>query len=203
MFDPGKKLTERELMDLAVRLAKVSVPEAGGPHPMVGAVIARDGHVLQTGSRGEDGAPGTHVPHAEEAALAKLNNPLNLLGDESLCTNELAVLGLDRLNEVRVKLSDGDASALEAFSCETYTALKWYIRWLLRLGLQLIGMLDPNPDIPGQGEWLLLSDRGERSEWSGPGWERVRPRRRRVNTAEPKGSNPRSRQSAGGSWSPA
>ena len=72
MFDLNKSLNERDLMKLAVQVAEKSIPEDGGPHPMVGAVIARDGHVLQTGFRGEGGRPGTHVPHAEEAALAKL-----------------------------------------------------------------------------------------------------------------------------------
>jgi len=54
MFDPEKKHTDRELMELAVRVAEKSVFEGDGRlHPMVGAVIARDGHVLQTGFRGE------------------------------------------------------------------------------------------------------------------------------------------------------
>jgi len=37
MFDPKKKHSERELMELAVRLAEKSVPENDGrSHPMVG-----------------------------------------------------------------------------------------------------------------------------------------------------------------------
>jgi pyrimidine deaminase RibD-like protein len=72
-FDPSKRLSERELMDLAVKVSEKSIPEVGGPHPMVGAVIARDGYVLATGFRGERvGAESRPDAHAEEAALAKL-----------------------------------------------------------------------------------------------------------------------------------
>jgi len=127
MFDPGKKHNECELMELAVGLAEKSVFEDDGrPHPMVGAVIARDGHVLQTGFRGEK-APGAH---AEETALAKL-------------------------------------TAAQAVGTTVYSTLEpCTIRGQMACAQRLItkqvsrvciGMLDPNPDIRGQGEWLLES----------------------------------------------
>lgn len=128
MFDPNKMLTERELMELAVRLAEKSIPEAGGPHPLVGAVIARDGHVLQTGFRGEGGRPGTHVPHAEEAALAKLT------GAQAAKTIVYTTLE--------------PCTSRKRMPCAQRLITKQVER-------VVIGMLDPNPDIRGQGEWLL------------------------------------------------
>jgi pyrimidine deaminase RibD-like protein len=70
MPQQNQKLTERELIELAVRLAASSKSEDDKRiHPQVGAVVSRDGHVLSTGYRGEryEGA------HAEESALLKLN----------------------------------------------------------------------------------------------------------------------------------
>jgi pyrimidine deaminase RibD-like protein len=68
MLDPNRQYSERELIELAVTLAEKSVSENDGrSHPLVGAVISRDGHVLQTGFRNEK--PNLH---AEEAALEKL-----------------------------------------------------------------------------------------------------------------------------------
>src|ERR1700693_92276 len=66
---PSQKLTERALTEMAVELASSSKSEDEERiHPKVGAVVARDGHVLSTGYRGElyEGA------HAEESALFKL-----------------------------------------------------------------------------------------------------------------------------------
>src|SRR5260370_14258216 len=68
MFEPNKKYSERELMQLAVSMAEKGIPESDGrAHPMVGTVIARDGHEVATGFRGE-----TPNAHGEEVALAKL-----------------------------------------------------------------------------------------------------------------------------------
>jgi pyrimidine deaminase RibD-like protein len=124
MFDPTKRLTERELMELAVKLAEKSIPEDGGPHPLVGAVIARDGHVLQTGFRGE-GAAGMH---AEEAALAKLT------GAQAAKTTVYTTLE--------------PCTSRRRMPCAQRLITK-------QVGRVVIGMLDPNPDIRGQGEWLL------------------------------------------------
>jgi pyrimidine deaminase RibD-like protein len=124
MFDPKKKHSERELMELALGLAEKSVPENDGrPHPMVGAVIARDGHVLQTGFRGEKAEA-----HAEETALAKLT-AAQAVGTTVYSTLEPCT--------IRGKMA---------------CAQRLITRQVSRV---CIGMLDPNPDIRGQGEWLL------------------------------------------------
>ncbi|MGA3101404.1 MAG: deaminase [Terracidiphilus sp.] len=124
MFDQNKSLTERELMELAVKLAEKSIPEDGGPHPMVGAVISRDGHVLQTGFRGE----GELRRHAEEAALAKLT------GAQAAKTTVYTTLE--------------PCTTRKRMPCAQRLITKQVER-------VVIGMLDPNPDIRGQGEWLL------------------------------------------------
>jgi pyrimidine deaminase RibD-like protein len=125
MFDPTKKYNERELMELAVKLAEHSVAEDDGrPHPMVGAVIVRDGHILQTGYRGEK-KPGDH---AEETALAKLT------GAQAVGTTVYSTLE----------------------PCTTRGRMPC-AQWLITKQVKrvVIGMLDPNPDIRGQGEWML------------------------------------------------
>jgi len=124
MLDPNKSLTERELMELAVKLAEKSISEDGGPHPLVGAVIARDGHVLQTGFRGE----GSRGMHAEEAALAKLT------GAQAAKTTVYTTLE--------------PCTSRRRMPCAQRLATKQVER-------VVIGMLDPNPDIRGQGEWFL------------------------------------------------
>jgi len=129
MFDPNKVHSERELMQLAVLLAEKSVPENDGrSHPMVGAVIARDGYVLATGFRGEK-ALGAH---AEESALAKLT-AVQAVGTTIYSTLEPCT--------VRGQMA-----------CAQRLITKQVSR-------VCIGMLDPNPDIRGQGEWLLESVR--------------------------------------------
>jgi pyrimidine deaminase RibD-like protein len=129
LFDPNKKYSDRELMEIAVSLAEKSVPEDQRLHPMVGAVIARDGYVLQTGFRGES-APGTH---AEEAALAKLTPAAQAVGATVYSTLE---------------------------PCTTRGRMPCAQRLITRqVNRVCIGMLDPNPDIRGQGEWLLEDHR--------------------------------------------
>jgi pyrimidine deaminase RibD-like protein len=61
---------------------KKACEDDGRSHPMVGAVIARDGHVLQTGFRGE-----AHNAHADEAAIAKLT-PAQAVGTTVYTTLE-------------------------------------------------------------------------------------------------------------------
>jgi pyrimidine deaminase RibD-like protein len=126
MFDPSKKLNERGLMELAVKLAEKSISEDDGPHPKVGAVVARDGYVLETGFRGE-GALGTH---AEEAALGKLS------GAQAAKTVVYTTLE--------------PCTSRKRMPCAQRLITKQVER-------VVIGMLDPNPDIRGQGEWLLES----------------------------------------------
>jgi pyrimidine deaminase RibD-like protein len=128
-FDPNHKYTDRELMQLAVQVAEQSRHEEDGRvHPLVGAVIARNGYVLATGFRGELQS-GTH---AEQAALSKLK-------------------------------------AAQAMGCTVYSTLEpCTVRKEMACAQRLItsqvsqvfvGTLDPNPDIRGQGEWLLETSR--------------------------------------------
>ncbi len=129
MFDPKKKHNDRELMELAVRLAEKSVCENDGrSHPMVGAVIARDGHVLETGFRGERVAGA----HAEETALSKLT-PAAAVGTTVYSTLEPCTIR-------------GQMACTQRLITKQVSRV-------------FIGMLDPNPDIRGQGEWLL-EDKG-------------------------------------------
>jgi pyrimidine deaminase RibD-like protein len=111
-------------MELAVRVAEKSVFENDGrSHPMVGAVIARDGHVLATGYRGEN-----VNGHAEETALTKLS-AAQAVGTTVYSTLE-------------------PCTTRGRMAC----AQKLITKQVTRV---CIGMLDPNPDIRGQGEWLL------------------------------------------------
>jgi pyrimidine deaminase RibD-like protein len=61
---------ERQFCQIAVELAKKSIPEDGEPHPFVGAVIVKDGIVIATGFRGESGKGGDH---GEFCAIKKLS----------------------------------------------------------------------------------------------------------------------------------
>src|SRR5580704_16892410 len=127
MSEQIRQYTEPELMEMAVNQAALSKSEQDKRiHPMVGAVVARDGYLLATGFRGEayDGA------HAEESALRKVRN--------------------DELVGATVY------STLEPCTTRGKTACSLLViqRGVKRL---VYGMLDPNPDIRGQGEWLLES----------------------------------------------
>lgn len=65
---------DREFCKIAVALARKSVAENDGePHPYVGAVVLRDGHVIATGYRGETG----EGRHAEYCALRKINDDVD------------------------------------------------------------------------------------------------------------------------------
>jgi len=123
------QFTELQLMEMTVRLATSSKSEYDKRiHPKVGAVVARDGHVLSTGYRGEhyDGA------HAEESTLLKLKS------DEAI--------GATVYSTLEPCITRG----------KTPCSLLLIQRGITRLDY---GMLDPNPDIRGQGEWLLEEHR--------------------------------------------
>jgi len=61
---------DRQFCEMAVELAKKSIPEDNEPHPFVGAVIVKDGSVIATGFRGESGKGGDH---GEFCAIKKLS----------------------------------------------------------------------------------------------------------------------------------
>jgi pyrimidine deaminase RibD-like protein len=121
-IDKKRKYSPRELMELA----QESKPEEDGRvHPMVGAIVERDGYILQTGFRGESAAG----KHAEESALKRFVRPFDAKDATVYTTLE-------------------PCTERGAESC---TSL------LLRYGIRrmVYGMLDPNPDIRGRGEWRL------------------------------------------------
>jgi pyrimidine deaminase RibD-like protein len=65
---------DREFCELAVKLAYQSAGEDDGElHPYVGAVVVKDGKVLETGYRGETG----EGRHAEFCALKKINDDVD------------------------------------------------------------------------------------------------------------------------------
>jgi pyrimidine deaminase RibD-like protein len=129
IFEPGKKYEERDLMQMAIRVARLSIEEPNPRHPppKVGAVIARNGYVLATGFRGEkDNGRGAH---AEESALAKISSDVAR-----------------------------DADVFTTLEPCTKRGSHTPCTDLLRghhVGRVVIGILDPNRDIRGQGEWEL------------------------------------------------
>jgi pyrimidine deaminase RibD-like protein len=73
---------DRKFCEMAVALARKSVAENDGePHPYVGAVVVKGGHVIATGYRGETG----EGRHAEFCALKKINDDVDNV-DLSGCT---------------------------------------------------------------------------------------------------------------------
>jgi pyrimidine deaminase RibD-like protein len=65
---------DRKFCEMAIVEAKKSIAEDDGElHPLVGAVVVRNGEVLATGYRGETG----EGRHAEFCALKKINNDVN------------------------------------------------------------------------------------------------------------------------------
>jgi pyrimidine deaminase RibD-like protein len=128
-----------------VKLADQSRSEEDGRvHPMVGAVVERDGYILQTGFRG-DLAPGKH---AEESALRKFARPSDAKDATVYTTLE-------------------PCTERGAESCSSLP-LKYGIRKMV------FGMLDPNPDIRGRGEWRLEESRVEIGKFDADLVERIR-----------------------------
>jgi len=82
---------ERQFCQIAVELAKKSIPEDGEPHPFVGAVIVKDGIVIATGFRGESGKGGDH---GEFCAIKKLSpeNPDKADSDWLHCVHDARTL---------------------------------------------------------------------------------------------------------------
>jgi pyrimidine deaminase RibD-like protein len=73
---------DRKFCELAVELARKSIPEDKEPHPFVGVVVVRDGEMLATGFRGETGKGGDH---GEFCALKKLTDDVDKV-DLTGCT---------------------------------------------------------------------------------------------------------------------
>lgn len=119
-------------MRLAIEVAKNSVAEDDRkPHPKVGAVVVRDGKVLDTAYRSDERGPGDH---AEYVLLKKKLRGKHL--SKAILYTTLEPCTVSRTPPKR--------------AC-------W--RWIVERGIHkvVIGILDPNPHICGKGEWILKS----------------------------------------------
>jgi pyrimidine deaminase RibD-like protein len=118
---------DRGFARLAIEEALKSVSEGDGrPRPKVGAVVAKDGHILSVAHRGE--APGNH---AEYIALEKK------LSDELVAGATVY-------------------TTLEPCTSRKHPKIPCAQRIIDRkVARVVIGMLDPNPDIRGLGDQLL------------------------------------------------
>src|SRR5712692_1460886 len=127
---PGQQLTvvgeDYKFGRLAVEEARKSISEDGRVHPLVGAVVVKDGRVLATAHRGELAA--NHAEYiALESKLAKTSmTDCTVYTTLEPCTTRMhpKIPCADRLIERKV-------------------------------ARVVIGMLDPNPTIRGRGMWKL------------------------------------------------
>jgi len=121
---------DRRFALLAIEEARKSAPEDERPHPKVGALIVKDGHVLSKAHRGEK-----PKSHAEYVAL------------EDKLSDDLAA-------------GATVYTTLEPCTTRRHPKIPCAQRLVDRkIGRVVIGMLDPNPDIRGRGD-QLLSDAG-------------------------------------------
>lgn len=115
--------SEIEYMRLAIREARRSRPEDERPHPYVGVVVLRGNEVLATACRG-DLAPGDH---AEYTALEKKLGSEKLVG----CTVYTTLEPCTTRNHPKIACADRLVQR--------------------RVGRVVIGALDPDQRITGQG----------------------------------------------------
>jgi pyrimidine deaminase RibD-like protein len=118
-------MTDEEFMRLALEAARESKAEDDRAHPLVGAVVVRDGEVLAVAHRGEDAShPGAH---AEYYALEHKLPHVPLAGATVYTT-------------------------LEPCTSRNHPKLPCAERLITRrVGRVVIGMLDPNQSITGKG----------------------------------------------------
>jgi pyrimidine deaminase RibD-like protein/NTP pyrophosphatase (non-canonical NTP hydrolase) len=119
---------DKEFMRCAIAEAQKSKPEDGRPHPVVGAVVVKEGKIIATGFRGEYASE-----HAEYVALERR------LRDEVIAGSTLY-------------------TTLEPCTTRNHPKVPCAQRLVERkIARVVIGILDPNPIIQGKG-WQLLRD---------------------------------------------
>lgn len=120
-----KRMTDESFMRLALEAARASRAEDDRAHPLVGAVVVRDGQVLAVAYRGEDSAhPGAH---AEYYALE------HKLPDDPLAGATVY-------------------TTLEPCTSRNHPKVPCAERLISRrVARVVIGMLDPNQSITGKG----------------------------------------------------
>ncbi len=123
----GQPRSERYFMELAIKEARRSKSEDGGPHPLVGAVVVKGGKVLAKAHRGERSAG----QHAEFVALEKKLRKMRLAGATLYTTLEPCTTR----NHPKVP-------------CAQRITERKFAR-------VVVGMLDPDKRITGQGERTL------------------------------------------------
>ena len=125
-LDSGENPDE-VFMRLAIELSKESRPEDDRPHPTVGAVVVKNGEILDRAFRGEY----AQGDHAEYTLLERKLGKMDLTGTTLYTTLEPCTF---RDHE------------------KTPCADRIIQR---RIGRVVIGMLDPNPSIQGKGMYKL------------------------------------------------
>jgi pyrimidine deaminase RibD-like protein len=132
-------------IERAIELAAMCKPEPSDrPRPRVGAVVVRGQRIIGEGYRNKDG----RGSHAEEIALADVESRLE---------------GRDDARRTASDLLTGATIVTTLEPCTTgRSAAHAECTWLLLrsgIGRVVIGMLDPNPDIQGNG-WKYLMMNG-------------------------------------------